>query len=147
MRLERDPANKMVAGVCAGLGAYLQIDVALVRVFFVAATFLGGFGVLAYLILLIVMPRPGYPAPARDMGEIGRDIGAAATAAGERLQDALRPADPDADRRRSTAGWLLVALGALFLISNLGLLRLEARVVWPLVVILVGIWLLVRRTR
>lgn len=149
VRLERDPANKMVAGVCAGLAAYLQIDVTLVRVFFVGSVFLGGVGFLAYLVLLVVMPLPGRPAPAGDMGEIGRDIGAAATAAGERLQEALRPADAGTgtDRRRSTAGWLLVALGVLFLISNLGLLRLEGRVVWPLVIVLAGVWLLVRRTR
>ena len=43
-RLERDPANKMVGGVCAGLAHYLQIDVTLVRLFFVASTILWGFG-------------------------------------------------------------------------------------------------------
>ncbi len=148
-RLERDPSTKMIAGVCAGLASYLQIDVALVRAFFVAAVFLGGFGVLAYLILLIVMPLPGRPAPTGDMGEIGREISAAATAAGERVQEALRPAgaDTNTDHRRSTAGLLLVALGLVFLVSNLGLLRVDGRVFWPAALILVGVWLLVRRSR
>lgn len=152
-RLERDPSTKMIAGVCAGLATYLQIDLAPVRAFFVAAAFLGGFGFLAYLILLIVMPLPGRPAPAGDMGEIGRDIGAAAAAAGERLQDALRPADAGADtntstdHRRSTAGLLLVALGLVFLVSNLGLFRVDGRVFWPAALILIGVWLLVRRSR
>lgn len=145
VRLERDPATKMVSGVCAGLAQYLRLDVALVRLFFVASTLLGGFGVLVYLVLLVIMPTPGNPGPAGDPAQIGRDLGDAATAAGVRLQEALRPASTD--QRRSTAGLVLVGLGILFLASNLGLLRVDSRVFWPLVLILLGAWLLVRRSR
>jgi hypothetical protein len=43
---------------------------------------------------------------------------------------------------------VLIVVGAYFLLSNLGLLKgLEPKVVWPVLVIALGIWLLVRRSR
>ncbi len=39
-RLERSTANRVIGGVCGGIAEYLQVDVTLVRVFFVVATFL-----------------------------------------------------------------------------------------------------------
>lgn len=48
----------MFAGVCTGLAAYFNIDVALVRIGFVLATLLsGGIWILAYLIMMFVVPK------------------------------------------------------------------------------------------
>lgn len=48
----------MLAGVCTGLAAYFHIDVALVRIGFVAAALLsGGIWILAYLVMMFVVPR------------------------------------------------------------------------------------------
>ena len=55
-RLTRSQHDRMIGGVCGGLGRYLQIDPVLVRLAFVLFTLAGGAGVLAYLILLVVMP-------------------------------------------------------------------------------------------
>jgi phage shock protein C len=47
------------AGVCAGLGEYLNIDPTVVRLLFVLALFLTGPGILvAYLIMAIIVPEP-----------------------------------------------------------------------------------------
>jgi phage shock protein PspC (stress-responsive transcriptional regulator) len=46
----------MVAGVCSGLGRYLNIDPTIVRLIFVLMFLLGGHGLLVYIILWIVMP-------------------------------------------------------------------------------------------
>jgi phage shock protein PspC (stress-responsive transcriptional regulator) len=63
-KLQRSVANKQVAGVCAGLAQYFDIDVILVRVLFVLLALAGGPGVLIYIILWIVMPEePGTSAP------------------------------------------------------------------------------------
>jgi phage shock protein PspC (stress-responsive transcriptional regulator) len=52
--------NKMIAGVCAGIAQYFGWDVTLFRVVFVVVSILSvAFpGILVYLILWIVMPRP-----------------------------------------------------------------------------------------
>lgn len=48
--------GRKIAGVCAGLGEYLDVDPVLVRVFFVATLFFSGFGLLAYLVLWLIAP-------------------------------------------------------------------------------------------
>ena len=58
-KLVRSTTDKMVAGVCAGLADYFDIDAAIVRVLFVIFALAGGPGILAYLILWIVMPEEG----------------------------------------------------------------------------------------
>lgn len=63
-RLYRSLHQRMVGGVCGGLGEYLAIDPTLIRVLFVLAAVFGGHGLLLYLILLILVPvEPARPAP------------------------------------------------------------------------------------
>ena len=47
----------MVAGVCAGLANYINIDPTIMRILFVLIAFAGGASVLVYLIMWIVMPE------------------------------------------------------------------------------------------
>ncbi|MBJ6110839.1 PspC domain-containing protein [Hymenobacter sp. BT523] len=56
-RLFRDTGTGKVAGVAAGLAAYFNIDVTLVRVILLAGLFAGGFTFLLYVILWIVLPE------------------------------------------------------------------------------------------
>ena len=58
-QLTRSISNRMIAGVCAGLGDYLNIDPTVVRLMFVLGFFLTGPGILvAYLIMAIIVPEP-----------------------------------------------------------------------------------------
>jgi phage shock protein C len=58
-QLTRSTTNRMITGVCAGLGEYLNIDPTVVRLLFVLGFFLTGPGILiAYLILAVVVPEP-----------------------------------------------------------------------------------------
>jgi phage shock protein C len=49
--------NKMIDGVCAGIGEYFGVDPTLVRLGFVAFSCLGGSGILIYIIGAIIIPR------------------------------------------------------------------------------------------
>lgn len=55
-RLYRDTDNRVIGGVCSGLGAYFDVDQVLIRVCFVILFFLG-FGPLAYIIMWIALPK------------------------------------------------------------------------------------------
>ena len=55
-RLYRVKEGKMIGGVCNGIAAYLNIDVTIVRLLFVLLAFIGGSALLAYLVLMIVVP-------------------------------------------------------------------------------------------
>ncbi|HUF23075.1 MAG TPA: PspC domain-containing protein [Vicinamibacterales bacterium] len=57
-RLYRITEGAMLAGVCNGLAAYFSIDVAIVRIGFVVTAFLTqGVGIIAYVVLMFVMPE------------------------------------------------------------------------------------------
>jgi phage shock protein C len=59
-QLTRSSTNRMIAGVCAGLAEYLNIDPTVVRLLFVLGFFLTGPGMLlAYLIMAIITPEAG----------------------------------------------------------------------------------------
>ena len=49
--------NKMIDGVCAGIGEYFDVDPTLVRLGFVVFSCLGGSGLLIYIVAAIIMPR------------------------------------------------------------------------------------------
>jgi phage shock protein C len=64
-RLTRSAQHKMIAGVCGGLADYFNLDVTIVRVAYVLISILSvAFpGILAYIILMFVMPPPDSQAP------------------------------------------------------------------------------------
>ncbi len=56
-QLKRPNQNRMIAGVCAGLGEYSSIDPTVIRLIAVVLFFLTGPGiVLAYLIMALIIP-------------------------------------------------------------------------------------------
>ena len=56
-----DKRNKKIAGVCAGFARYLDVDVVLIRVIWLALAFCTGIGFIAYVIAWIIVPREGIP--------------------------------------------------------------------------------------
>jgi phage shock protein PspC (stress-responsive transcriptional regulator) len=56
-RMYRDPDHRVIGGVCAGMAAYWQLEVWLVRLIFFILLMMGGVGILIYLILYIVLPE------------------------------------------------------------------------------------------
>lgn len=55
-RLTRSLEDRIVAGVCGGLGDYFGVEPVLVRLGWVLFTLVGGSGLLAYLIAWLVIP-------------------------------------------------------------------------------------------
>jgi phage shock protein PspC (stress-responsive transcriptional regulator) len=61
-RLERTSSDRVLAGVCGGLGRYFDLSPAFYRLGFVVLTLLGGAGILVYLAAVLVIPEEGKPA-------------------------------------------------------------------------------------
>ena len=157
-RLERSTTNRVIGGVCGGIAEYLAVDATLVRVAFVFTGFItAGLFVLAYIVLLVLMPQPGQPAPftstpppaAADTGSTA-PMEADATAAPPAIAAPVDPAvhAAEADRRRMAFGYVLIAVGLAFLLSNAGVFRfVQWQFLWPLVLIGIGVLFLVQRVR
>lgn len=56
-KIYRIPENGMLAGVCAGLSEYFELDVSIIRLLWVLGIFAAGSAVLAYLVCAIVIPK------------------------------------------------------------------------------------------
>lgn len=116
--LRRSREDRVIAGVCGGLGRYLGIDPVLLRIAFVVLALVGGGGVLLYLVSWILIPieRPG------------EELGASPP--------------PSVDTIRLVVGGLLVVVGLLLLLE-MSIPRL-GRYLWPLALIAVGVAVIVQ---
>lgn len=148
-KLYRSTSDRMVAGVCAGLGQYLGIDASLVRIFFMLLTIGGGSGVLIYLVLWILIPEgePGQLASAETIQAGAEEIAAKARNLGGEVRGTIQNGHPQTGL---IVGAALVLLGLVFLAQNLQLawLRwLDADILWPALLMLAGIALIWRRVK
>ena len=159
-RLERSTTNRVIGGVCGGIAEYLAVDATLVRVVFVVTAFLtAGLWVLGYIVLLVLMPQPGQAAPFTRPPATAPMAAATDTTAGMDADSTttapatVMPVDSavhaaEAERRRMAFGYILIALGVAFLLSNAGVFRfVQWQFLWPLVLIGIGVLFLVQRVR
>jgi phage shock protein C len=59
-RIYRSKKDYVLAGVCGGIAEYFGIDPTMVRLVFVALMFVGGHGLLIYIVMAIIIPKePG----------------------------------------------------------------------------------------
>jgi phage shock protein C len=135
-RLYRSRTDRVIAGVCGGLGEFVGVDPTLIRLVWLLSVFLGGTGVLAYGVLALVIPEetPEHAQIKRVVPGRGanRQRGLSSTHAGFLM------------------GLALILLGGGLLLGNLGLIpgfvyrawRLFWQIFWPLVLITLGILLI-----
>lgn len=56
-KLYKSNINKMICGVCGGVGEFFNIDPTLVRLGWIVFCAIGGSGILAYIIAAIIVPQ------------------------------------------------------------------------------------------
>lgn len=56
-KMYRNPEDKVISGVSSGVAAYFGVDVTLIRILFIVFAFLGGSGLIAYILLWIILPE------------------------------------------------------------------------------------------
>jgi phage shock protein PspC (stress-responsive transcriptional regulator) len=130
-RLERSRDDRVIAGVCGGIGEYLGVDAVLIRIAALVLVFAGGAGLLLYGIGWIAMPEA-------EEGEEG-DEGAGAATGG------TAPAVTIGSTSGAVVlGLVFVVLGAFFLVDEIWSDFLAWKYVWPIALIAVGAAVLVR---
>ena len=125
-RLERSREDRVLAGVCGGLGEYLGVDAVLIRIAALVLIFAGGAGLLLYAIGWIAMPE------AEEGEPVAPDV----------------PPPPGLPPRSTPGAVLLglvfVVLGVFFLVDEIWSDFLAWKYVWPIALIAVGAAVLVR---
>ena len=56
-RLYRSKSNRMIAGVCAGVGEYFGVDPTIVRLVWALLSLAYGVGVLGYIVAAVIIPE------------------------------------------------------------------------------------------
>lgn len=56
-KLYKSNQNKMIAGVCGGLGEFFDVDPTLIRLLWVIFALAAGSGLLAYIASAIIIPE------------------------------------------------------------------------------------------
>ncbi|WP_308618643.1 PspC domain-containing protein [uncultured Eubacterium sp.] len=59
-KLYKSTTDRKLCGVCAGIASYLNIDPTVVRLLWALITFVGGAGVIAYIVCALVIPDEPY---------------------------------------------------------------------------------------
>jgi len=128
-RLQRPPETAMIGGVCAGIAEYFNVDPTWIRLLAVLLIFASGFGLVAYVVAWIVIPR----------GTL-----AAASVPGAEVP-AARINQQSTARSRGLAfipGLILIIAGMAFLFDNL-FWWFHWRYVWPLLLVGAGVLMIV----
>lgn len=138
-RLVRSEEERMIAGVCGGLAEYLGVDPVLVRLAFLLLIPAGGVGVPLYFILMIIMPSES-DVDLSQSEVIEKNL----EGLGDTLSSSVERGRQHPNGPVIAAG-LLIFMGIYFLFENLG--WISGSIFWPLALILLGIFLLVRGGR
>ena len=149
-RLYKSPSDRMLSGVSGGLAEYLDVDSTLVRIAWViVAVMSAGLGLLAYVVLVIIVPtRPPAVPDASPGSSDGDALQDEEPGEGSGLHVSGVGAGNDGRKRRRSVviGVVLVVIGGLALGYNLDLFEwLDWGKFWPALLILLGVLLIVRR--
>ena len=91
-QLRRSETDRVIAGVAGGIAQRFGFNSTLVRLAWVVSVFFGGFGILAYLILWIALPRSAAHIPATRIAEERYARGEISAAELERVRSDLQAA-------------------------------------------------------
>lgn len=121
--LQRDTSNKVIAGVCSGLGNYFKLDPVFFRLFFLIIMFYGGGGLLLYILLWILLPQAE-----RNWGNQQSNE--------QTLENDTNP-DPT-DRTNVPIALLLLSAGIMLLVNNI-IPGFNLKKLWPIILIVIGV--------
>ncbi len=128
-KLERSKNDFILAGVCGGLANYLRIDPGILRIILVLSMFLGGWGIVVYIITVFLIPPEKKPIelPNAEKQKIRKT------------------------NNRTLLGSILLFLGLYILFSNFGFIiylspfNLSWNFIIPLFALLISLYLVVNR--
>ena|SRR6056297_2219751 len=131
-KLYRSKKDSIIGGVCGGIAEYFEIDSTLVRLLAIIVVFLGGVGLIVYIIAWIIIPQ-------NPDQEIDSDR--------EHRQDEknnMSQEEGKRDNNRHVWGGLILIFFGLFFLMRSFFPRFILISFWPVILVVVGIVLIVQ---
>ncbi|MDP2918605.1 MAG: PspC domain-containing protein [Dehalococcoidia bacterium] len=156
-RLYRSRTDRMLFGVCGGLAKYFGIDSSLMRIIVVLLALASGIGILVYFIMAFIVPLEGTTrsAPRDVVAENVEEIKTTATEFGQTVKDTFAGKKTESgdmqqvqSRRRNAFGVIIILVGVILLLATLGVFHWAFwSVLWPIVLILIGLVIIISVSR
>jgi len=168
-KLTRIKEGQIIAGVCTGLAKYFNVDVVLVRVVFVALLFAGGSGVLLYILLALIIPpddsshehknvvheqkseqsnHHSTEAASSNSGDTVKEFVDTMKDNAQKVAEEVRDSHGSFSSTLNIAGVVIVAVGVLALFNSLtGFRVFRWDLLWPIVLIFIGAFILFKKAR
>jgi len=147
-KLYRSESDRVLLGVCGGLAKYFEVDAVLIRIIAVLTLFIGGGGVLAYIILAIIIPTESSKSTKTEdtLKENVEDLKSTATMMGQEIQSAFSSKDKPSNtetttrrKRHNLLGIIIIIIGIILVFANFNLFWwFEWRYIWPFIIIAIG---------
>ena len=135
-RLYRSRQERVIGGVCAGLGDYLNLDPVLMRVILVILAFINGLGILLYIILWIVVKEEPYNPPYVNNSEA--DTSTEKSEVEEDQEKDKIKKEEKSSSGRTIFGIILISIGFLLLVENY-IPHLDFVEILPFILIIFGL--------
>lgn len=136
-RLYRSETDRVIAGVAGGLAEYFSVDAALVRLAFLVLIFTAFSGPLLYLLMWIVIPT-------ESMVKTKKQVKTGTETKGKAKEvdsEVLTQEPPKSSQQRHLFAKAFIIFGIILLLYNFGWLDwIEAGKLWPVVLIVIGLY-------
>lgn len=123
-KIYRSKKDSIIGGVCGGIAEYFGIDSTLVRLLAILIVFVGGAGLIAYIIAWIIIPQNPEEVP-------GQEVDYSDTGSHE-------------DRNKHVWGGLILIFLGLFFLTRSFFPHFILVKFWPIILVVVGIGLIIQ---
>lgn len=153
--LRRSATNQVIAGVCGGIGEYFEVDPTIIRILFIILGFATGSGILIYIILWLVIPGPTSAANTPSEATVKEGFREMETKFHE-VKEKIEQEITEEERQTVTSStqgphWLgiaLILIGGWFFLRNFGFFRfVDFGRLWPIAIILIGVYFLMNKKK
>jgi phage shock protein C len=152
-KLYRSDKDRMLFGVCGGLAKYFGIDSSLMRIIVILLALATGIGILVYFIMAFIVPLEGSTktTPREIVLDNVEEVKTTAQGLGQNIKDTFSGKQPESQetektqaQRRNIFGVILIVVGAFLLLGTFGIFHWAFwSVIWPAVLIVIGVVIIV----
>ncbi|MDR0364185.1 MAG: PspC domain-containing protein [Bacteroidales bacterium] len=143
-KLTRNSRNNVIAGICAGLGQYFNVDPVIFRIIFIIFTCTGGLGAIVYIILWVIIPDDSSTYQEQNNVFYQQESYQKNAQAETPMNESPNQEDKKASYNKVNGyiiGVCLMGLGVFFLINNFW--HISFSKIWPVFLIAAGLIMII----
>ena len=144
-KLQRSKTNRVISGICGGIGEYFNIDPIFFRILFVIFLFAGGASILLYIVLIFVIPEEEGKNAVESGKEEIKDLADKAKQEAQKIATQTKGSNI-VTTGRVVVGLLVILLGLIMLLRQLFPVPwFRWDLFWAMVIIAVGLIIVVKK--